>query len=317
MGFRKEANIMTSSSKFFLALVIMGLCVPVVFVRAETYPVLVIDGDLPSVVGNNFMIEVHALDGNSNYNLQLLAYFDDNKTYTGFNATADYFLDYQMNIKTFGHVPFSWILDTAENHTLTIEVRDWQDRTASITTSINIDNTPPTISEFSITGYETIGEKKIVYFGTSIMLTWKVSDNNFDRIEIYKYSIYGGEKLVASVDSPESYRSIAFDLDTSIRERDFDIFIRVYDKAGNWITSEKKRITYIDDREYKEPEDTQALRKQITIGIISIGAIIVLGIGVGVAIAVKLQKTALKGFRLDLRGKKLEDFFEKRSGGKD
>ncbi|MEA3485990.1 MAG: hypothetical protein U9R03_04710, partial [Candidatus Aerophobetes bacterium] len=192
-----------------------------------------------------------------------------------------------------------------------------QGRIKQITSPLTIDKTPPVINKFTVTGYEEIDNQNIVYYGTSVQLSWQVEDQYFDKIEIWKYSVFTGHELVSDTYAKSGYRSIAFDLDTSIRKRDFALYIKAFDQSGNSLTSESIEITYIDDREYQEPADTIEERRKITKGLILCSVVFFVIILLGVGTAIHLHKGILKGFRFDFTPKDVFKYFTNKKNGDD
>lgn len=270
---------------------LLGLIVPVlgIIVQVESEPVIELDAELPSIVGETFLIQVTAFD-RSNETITVKVIFDSNDKLTAYSSTKDYFVNYEMNISTSG----SWgRLETGKNHNITILAENNHGDQQAIIQDIEIDRSAPEIRHFTPNYDAAEGETHTVHYGESVVFSWDVVDDHFLEVRILK----DGD-IDHSIGTAAGTKSISFDLPGEMREKVFIITMEAVDEPGNVEQSNSYKIRYIDDRIYQEPAQSEAERRKSfwrNFGGTSTGIFIAILLGAFLGIEIKTKK--MKGYK--------------------
>lgn len=129
-----------------------------------SYPVLVWDQEPGNYSGQIFPLEFTAFSDRPGVQVSVIL---DNQTLQIWND--DYFVNFGYNL--------SLSAFPSGNHTLTLRLVDALGRTAELVHPFILDSKAP-IMQVSLPKYE-------FNYNESIVLTWNITDENFDRVEVY------------------------------------------------------------------------------------------------------------------------------------
>lgn len=232
------------TTKFFLVLVLVcGVTLPVLKITAVE-PVLVLDAEIPDRVGDIFNVELTAFDRSSeDITIQIL--FDN--TVPAFQDTRPWFVNAAINLTT--------SLLTTGMHNITIKAINNDGQKKQLFANLEVDRTAPTISYFEISEYSTKDDRKVVYYGQTILLNWKAADEHFSEVRIFQNT-----KLVAAFSDTEGTYRMSFQFTSESRQETYEVYLRAYDEAGNQLKSKSFFVQYIDERVYMEPEEAREER---------------------------------------------------------